>query len=79
MHAFADHGQVKGALPVDGGDAETVLAQFTQIGVDQAALADQLQREGTVAFDKSWQDLMNCLAEKSAMLKKVNQAGAGQP
>jgi len=79
LHAFADHGQVKGALPVDGGDAETVLAQFTEIGVDIAALADQLQREGTVAFDKSWQDLMNCLAEKSAMLKRVNQAGAGQP
>jgi transaldolase len=79
LHAFADHGQVKDTLPVDGGDAETVLAQFTQIGVDHAALADLLQREGTIAFDKSWQDLMNCLAEKSAMLKKVSQAGAGQP
>jgi transaldolase len=79
LHAFADHGQVKSTLPVDGGDAETVLAEFTQIGVDHAALADQLQREGTVAFDKSWHDLMNCLAEKSAILKKVNQAGAGQP
>lgn len=79
LHAFADHGQVKGALPVDGGDAEAVLAQFTEKGVDHAALADLLQREGTVAFDKSWRELMNCLAEKSAMLKKVNQAGAGQP
>ena len=79
LHAFADHGQVKSTLPVDGGDAETVLAEFTRMGVDQAALADQLQREGTVAFDKSWQDLMNCLAEKSAILKKINQASAGQP
>ena len=79
LHAFADHGQVKGTLPADGGNAETVLAQFTEIGVDHAALADLLQREGTVAFDKSWQDLMDCLAEKSAMLNKVNQAGAGQP
>jgi transaldolase len=66
-------------LPVDSGDAETVLAQFTERGVDRAALADLLQREGTVAFDKSWRELMKCLAEKSAMLKKVNQAGAGQP
>lgn len=79
LHAFADHGQVKSTLPVDGGDAETVLAEFTRMGVDQAALADQLQCEGTVAFDKSWQDLMNCLAEKSAILKKINQASAGQP
>lgn len=79
LHAFADHGQMKGTLPVDGGDAEMVLAEFTQIGVDHAALADQLQHEGTLSFDKSWQDLMNCIATKSAMLKKVNQAGVGQP
>lgn len=79
LHAFADHGQVKGTLPVDGGDAEEVLAEFKKIGVDHLALADQLQREGTESFDKSWQDLMNCIAAKSAMLKKVNQAGAGQP
>ena len=79
LHAFADHGQVKGTLPVDGGDAEEVLAEFTQIGVDHLALADQLQHDGTVSFDKSWQDLMNCIAAKSAVLKKVNQAGAGQP
>jgi transaldolase len=79
LHAFADHGQVKGTLPVDGGDAEEVLAEFKKIGVDHAALADQLQREGTESFDKSWQDLMNCIAAKSAVLKKVNQAGAGQP
>lgn len=79
LHAFADHGQVKGTLPVDGGDCEEVLAEFTQIGVDHAALAAQLQREGTESFDKSWRDLMNCIAEKSAMLKKGNQASAGQP
>jgi transaldolase len=79
LHAFADHGQVKGTLPVDGGDAEEVLAEFTQIGVDHLVLADQLQHDGTVSFDKSWQDLMNCIAAKSAVLKKVNQAGAGQP
>jgi transaldolase len=79
LHAFADHGQVKGTLPVDGGDAEEVLAEFKKIGVDHAALADQLQREGTESFDKSWQDLMNCIATKSAKLKTVNQAGVGQP
>ena len=77
--AFADHGEVKGALPVDGGDAEEVLAEFNRIGVDYAALAAQLQREGTESFDKSWQDLMDCIAAKSAGLKKVDHAGAGKP
>ena len=53
--AFADHGEVKGVLPVDGGDAEAVLAEFSADGVDDAALAAQLQREGAEAFAKSWQ------------------------
>jgi len=43
-------------------------------GVDDAAIAAELQREGTQSFDKSWNDLMNCIASKSAMLKKAAQA-----
>jgi transaldolase len=79
LHAFADHGQVKGTLPVDGGDAEEVLAEFKKIGVDHLALADQLQREGTESFDKSWQDLMDRIASKSATLATVDQTRAGRP
>jgi len=75
LHAFAEHGEVKIALPTDGGDAEEVLGAFAQAGVDDAALAAQLQREGTQSFDKSWNDLMNCIALKSDLLKKVAQAG----
>jgi transaldolase len=62
--AFADHGQVKGTLPADGGDAEQVLAEFKRGGVDVAALADQLQREATASFDTSWHSLMKCIAAK---------------
>jgi transaldolase len=69
--AFADHGQVKAVLPKDGGDAEEVLTEFSRAGVDHQSLADQLQREGAEAFDKSWNDLMNCLAFKSELLKKA--------
>ncbi len=72
--AFADHGQVKGELPADGGDAEALLAEFARVGVDDATLAAQLQREGVLSFDKSWNDLMDCIAWKSAMLKKAAQA-----
>ncbi|HEY5291957.1 MAG TPA: transaldolase, partial [Burkholderiales bacterium] len=52
--AFAEHGKVKNVLPVDEGYAEAVLAEFTREGVDDEALAAQLQREGTEAFSKSW-------------------------
>ena len=73
LSAFADHGQVKGVMPVDGGDAEEVLAEFARIGVDDAALAGQLQREGTASFDKSWRDLLERIAAKGALLQNADQ------
>ena len=40
LKAFADHGQVGGAMAVDGGDAEDVIAAFAKIGID----ADKIGR-----------------------------------
>ncbi len=65
--AYVAHGTVKTTLPLDGGDAEAVLARFVRSGVDDAALATQLQREGTQSFAASWRDLMDCIASKSAV------------
>ena len=70
--ALADHGAVGAMLAADGGDAEKELAEFTRAGVDLDALAEQLQREGAAAFVKSWDDLLACLADKSAALKKAS-------
>jgi transaldolase len=70
LAALADHGQVSGVMPADGGDAEEVLAAFRGIGVDDAELATRLQHEGTTAFDKSWHDLLDCIAAKSARLEQ---------
>ena len=36
LHAFAEHGELKGAMAEDGGDAEAVLARFAQAGIDVA-------------------------------------------
>ena len=69
--AFADHGQVKGVMPRDGGDAEEVLTEFKRAGVNDAPLATELQKEGAEAFDKSWNDLMECIATKTALLMKA--------
>jgi transaldolase len=69
--AFADHGQFKGVMPRDGGDAEAVLAEFQRARVNDATVADELQREGAESFDKSWNDLMNCITAKRALLKKT--------
>jgi transaldolase len=72
--AFADHGRVRDELPADGGDAEALLAEFVRAGVDDAALAAELQREGTRSFDASWNDLMACIASKSAVLAAAAHA-----
>jgi transaldolase len=64
--AFADHGKVGPALPVDGGDAEALLEEFRREGVDDEALAARLQREGVDAFAKSWSELLARVRDKSA-------------
>lgn len=61
---FGDHGAVRGVMPLDGGDAEAVLSQFAKAGVDDAAMAQQLQREGAESFEKSWKSLMGRIAQK---------------
>jgi transaldolase len=73
--AFADHGNVNDVLPVDGGDAEEILARFAKVGVDNAALAAELQREGAQSFDKSWNELIDSIASKSNALGKTTQPG----
>ena len=68
LRAFAEHGQIKGVMAEDGGDAEAVLARFAKAGFDADALAIQLQREGAQAFVKSWKELMTRIADKSEAL-----------
>jgi transaldolase len=67
--AFADHGQVNDVLPADGGDAEQVLGEFKRAGVNEAHVAEGLQRDAAKAFDKSWSYLMQCLRSKSEKLR----------
>jgi transaldolase len=76
--AYADHGEVNGVMPADGGDADALLAEFQRSGVEQAAIAAQLQREGARSFTKSWNDLLDCLGSKSAKLTRQNPAAASQ-
>jgi transaldolase len=66
--AFAEGGRLGGLLRRDGGEAAEVLAEFEKAGVDLAELAQRLQDEGAQKFDDSWQDLLACIAQKSASL-----------
>jgi transaldolase len=74
LKAFADHGKVGEAIRADGGDSEAVLAAFTKAGVDLAALAAKLQKDGADSFVASWDSLMGVIGSKATALKKA--AGA---
>jgi transaldolase len=67
LTAFADHGQVSDLLPKDGGNAEQVLAEFVQAGIDIAALATRLQEEGKESFNKAWNEMLQTIESKSGV------------
>jgi transaldolase len=73
LHAFAEHGQLDGVMPLDGGDADAVVQKIGQAGVDVDALADKLQRDGAEAFVKSWNQLLQRIADKAAALGDKGQ------
>jgi transaldolase len=74
LHAFADHGRVGTPMAEDGGDAEVTLARFAQAGIDIDDLAQRLQQEGARAFVKSWKELLDRIAEKTAALGGSGEA-----
>ncbi len=68
LKAVADHATIGPVMALDGADAEAVIAAFRKQGVDDAALATQLQKEGGDSFSKSWGSLLDGLRDKIAQL-----------
>jgi transaldolase len=71
--AFADYGKVTTRLAADGGDAELQIAAFTRSGIDIDRLAEDLQRQGTEAFSRSWAELLACLALKREAVNRSHR------
>ncbi len=67
--ALADHGELGSIMSPDGADCETVLARFSEAGVNVDALAGQLQAAGAEAFLRSWEELLVVIASKSNALE----------
>jgi transaldolase len=74
LMAFAEHGRVGEPMAEDGGDCEQVIARFRQAGIDDAALAEQLQQEGKQSFDKSWSELLKRISDKAAQVSGKRSA-----
>jgi len=70
LRAFADHGRIEGVMAEDGGDCDAMIERIGRAGVDSRALAAQLQKEGAQAFVKSWNELLQRIAEKAGGFKK---------
>ena len=60
-------GDVTELFPADGGNAEQVLAEFIEAGIDVAALASRLQDEGKEAFNKAWAELLKSIESQSGV------------
>jgi transaldolase len=72
LKALADHGDVGATLATDGGNAEEELARFAAAKIDVQALSRELQDEGAKSFVKSWNELMDVIGSKSAVLKRAS-------
>lgn len=68
LEACADHGRIAGAMAIDGGNAEQTLAEFAGAGIDVGSVAGDLQREGAESFVRSWNGLMQRIADKSGLV-----------
>jgi transaldolase len=68
LKAFFDHGEVGEPLPADGGDADVLLARFTEAGVDLGELAAQLQRDGAKSFVDTWNDLVGRIDAQTSVV-----------
>jgi transaldolase len=72
LKALGDHGEVGAVMAPDGGDGETVLADFAKAGIDVGALAARLQDDGATSFVKSWNDLIACIEAKRTAVRKAS-------
>jgi transaldolase len=66
LNALSAHREFSEALLVDD---DKTLTEFAIAGIDTGAVSVQLLEEGIAAFARSWNDLLDCIAEKSKALK----------
>ena len=66
---FGEHGTLGDVLSAGGGDAEETIFAMSRLGIDMDALGVQLQKEAAESFVKSWNEMMDVVANKAQSLK----------
>jgi transaldolase len=71
VDAFLDHGIVAPTLDQDPVSSRSILDALGSVGIDLKDVTDTLEREGLASFSKSFDDLIEQLREKAAVLQKA--------
>lgn len=69
MNAWRDHGRAATRLPGDEADARATWAALKSLGIDTDAVMEQLEEEGVEAFARSYRQLVDTVAAKSAQVQ----------
>jgi transaldolase len=72
VDAFLDHGTVARTIDADFADAEQAMSDLKKVGVDMADVAITLENEGVASFTKSFDELLQVLADKYEALRESN-------
>lgn len=74
VDAFLAHGTVAETLTTGLAEADAQLRQLDELGIDLAAITEQLQVEGVDAFARAFRGMLDSVARKRAQI-----AAAGSP
>lgn len=67
LDAFQDHGEVRGQTIVDGMDrARRLWSDLAELGIEEARVMDELEREGVDRFADSYQGAVDTIETKRA-------------
>ncbi|MDA3003711.1 MAG: transaldolase [Actinomycetota bacterium] len=69
VEAFTDHGNLKATILLDLDQAHEQWKRLETSGVNVSEVATKLEREGVSSFQKSFNELIDVLAQKAAELK----------
>ena len=64
MEAFSDHGTVVETITNDVDGAQKVIDSLSRLGIDMTAIANQLESEGVLSFQQSFNELLAVLEAK---------------
>jgi transaldolase len=70
LYAFLDHGKVKQALTSDASEAQKIITTLKNLGIDINDICAQLLKDGVLAFEKSFDSLLNSLEKKKNIVCK---------